>query len=135
MDGFEPAKTRVVVEEHEPVSGVDFKFDPVEDDFGAVRYKWDEKTPYRLLIGARHPSIRRYLGESTEQGYQGVDDPLYHIVLAEVIAEALAFRILEKKFYREGQDGMLDYTSTDTYYHKELSEFLSIAHRHLSKES
>jgi len=135
VDGFEPAKTRVVVEEHEPVSGVDFKFDPVEDDFGAVRYKWDEKTPYRLLIGARHPSIRRYLGEPTEQGYQGVDDPLYHIVLAEVIAEALAFRILEKKFYREGQDGMLDYTSTDTYYHKELSEFLSIAHRHLSKES
>jgi hypothetical protein len=135
VEGFEPAKAHVVVEEHEPVSEVDFKFDPIEDDFGAVRYKWDDKNPYRLLIGAKHPSIRRYLGELTDQGYPGKTSQLYHTVLAEVIAEALAFRILERKFYREGQDGMLDYTSTDTYYHKELSEFLSIAHRHLSKES
>jgi len=135
VDGFVPASTRVVVEEHEPVSEVKFKFDPVEDDFGSVRYKWDDKTPYRLLIGAKHPSIRRYLGELTEQGYPGVKDPLYHVVLAEVIAEALAFRILEPVFKKEGETGKLDYTETDTYYHKHFSEFVSIAHKHLAKES
>ena len=67
--------------------------------------------------------------------YPGIDSPLYHTVLAEVIAEALAFRILEKQFKREGQEGMLDYTSTDAYYHKHFSEFLSIAHKSLVTES
>lgn len=130
--GFRPAQTRVIVEEHkEPPSGVKLKFDPVEDDFGAVRYKWNDKDPYLLNIGARHVTIRRYLGNPIEGKYPRIDSPLYRTVLAEVIAEALAFRILEKQFKREGQDGMLDYTSTDAYYHKHFSEFLSIAHKNL----
>jgi len=132
--GFRPAQTRVIVEEHtEPPSGVKLKFEPVEDDFGAVRYKWNDKDPYLLNIGARHTTIRRYLGSPTEQGYPGIDSPLYHTVLAEVIAEALAFRILEKQFKRE--EGMLDYTSTDAYYHKHFSEFLSITYKNLVPES
>lgn len=135
MGRFQPAKTVVIVEERQPVSGIKFKFEPVEDDFGSVRYKWDDKTLYLLRIGARHPSIRRYLGIPTEKGYPGIDSPLYHTVLAEVIAEALAFRILEKQFKREGQEGMLDYASTDAYYHKHFSEFLSVAHRSLVPES
>jgi hypothetical protein len=131
--GFRPAQTRVIVEErNEPPSGVKLKFEPVEDDFGALRYKWNDKDPYLLNIGARHTTIRRYLGNPTEQGYPGIDSPLYHTVLAEVIAEALAFRILEKQFKKEG---MLDYTSTDLYYHKHFSEFLSIAHKNLVPES
>lgn len=136
VEGFRSAQTHVIVEEHkEPPSGVKLRFEPVEDDFGAVRYKWDDKDPYLLNIGARHPTIRRYLGSPTEQGYPGIDSPLYRTVLAEVIAEALAFRILEKQFKREGQEGMLDYTSTDAYYHKHFSEFLFIAHKNLVTES
>jgi len=131
MEGFEPAETNVVVEERPPVSGVKLEFKPVEDDFGTVRYKWDTENPYLLLIAAKHPSIRRYLGEPIGEKYSGTDSPLYHTVLAEVIAEALAFSILEKQFKREGQEGMLDYASTDAYYHKHFSEFLSIAHKNL----
>jgi len=131
VTGFNPAKTRVTVEEPS-LSGVKLKFEPVEDDFGSVRYKWDDKDPYLLNIGAKHPSIKKYLGSPTEQGYSGINSPLYHAVLAEVIAEALAFRILEKQFKREGQEGMLDFTDTDSYYHRYLSEFLSIAHENLS---
>jgi len=135
VEGFSPAQTRVIVEERkeEPPSGVKLKFEPVEEDFGDLRYKWDGKNPYLLNIGARHTTIRRYLGSPTEQGYPGIDSPLYRTVLAEVIAEALAFRILEKQFKRE--EGMLDYTSTDAYYHKHFSEFLSIAHKNLITEA
>ena len=109
-----------------------FTFDLVDDDFGSVRYKWDNKDPYLLKIGARHPSIRRYLGKPIERGYSNTDSPLYYAILAEVIAEALAFRILERQFSREGQTGMLDYTDTDSYYHRNLSEFLSVPHEDLA---
>jgi hypothetical protein len=129
---FVSAKTNVIVEEHKSTSGIKFTFDPVEDNFGSVRYKWEN--PYVLKIGAEHPSVRKYLGHLTEDGkYPGINDSVYHALLAEIIAEALAFNILEKKFKKEGQEGMLDYTSTDLYYHKEFSEFLEITHKHLVK--
>jgi len=128
--GFEPATCSTIVVEKEPTSGINFKPPkPVEEDFGSVRYKWDEKVPFLLLIGAKHPSIRRYLGEPKDQVYPGVKDPLYHTVLAEVIAEALAFSLLEKQIKLEG--GVLDYTSVDTYYHRHFSDFLKITHNHL----
>lgn len=130
VKGLEPVHTRVIVEEREPRSGIHFKSKPVDQDFGVLRSKWDDKEPYLLLIAARHPSISRYLGEPTEQGYSGRGDPRYHTVLAEVIAEALTFRILEKQFKKEA-DARLDYTSTDAYYHSHFSEFLIITHRHL----
>jgi len=134
LKGFEPALTRVVVEERTPASGVKLRFEPVEDNFGTVRYKWDDKDLYLLNIGARHPSIRRYLGHLTERGYPGIGSDLYRTVLAEVIAEALSFRILEKVFKTEGEKGMLDYTSTDFNYHKHFSDFLAIAHKNLVTE-
>lgn len=134
VKGCDPAQTQVVVEERPPVGGMRLRFKPVEEDFGAVRYKWDIEDPYFLKIGARHPSTRRYLGKPTGDTYPGVDSPLYHTVLAEVIAEALAFRLLEKYFRREGQ-GILDYHSADAYYHREFSDFLSIAHNALVAET
>ncbi len=72
--------------------------------------------------------------ERTTQGYPGESSPLYHAVLAEVVAEALAFDILLKRFKRDGQQGMLDYDSTNLYYHKEFSDFLSITHKILVTE-
>jgi len=132
LEGFEPATAYVVVVERLPLSGVRLEFKPVEEDFGATRYKWeDPDSPSLLFIGAKHPSIRRYLGEPIGQKYPGIDSALYRTVLAEVIAEALAFNILGKQFRREGLEGMLDYDSTDLYYHKHFSEFLLIAHRNL----
>ncbi len=135
VDSFEPTQTSVEVEEHkEPPGGVQLRFEPDERDCGVLRYEWDDKEAYLLWIGARHLSIRRYLGEPTDEGYPGRTSPLYHAVLAEVIAEALAFRLLKIHFKRDGQQGMLDYDSTDLYYHKRFSEFLSIAHKILVTE-
>lgn len=127
---FKTSSCGVTVEEKEPKSGMNFKPPkPIEDDFGTVRYKWDDKEPYLLLIGAKHPSIRRYLGEPTDKGYPGVKNPSYHTVLADVIAEALAFILLEKQISREG--GVAEYTSIDAYFHRHFSEFLNITHKHL----
>ena len=127
LEGFAPARADVVVEERLPASGLRLRFEPVEEDFGVVRYMWDSKDPGFLKIGATHPSIRKYLGEPDGDRYPGVDSDLYHSVLAEVIAEALAFRLLKGHFDREGQ-GMLDYASADAYYHIEFSDFVFVAH-------
>jgi len=132
--GFESARTHVVVEDREPTSGIKLEFLPVEDNFGSVRYKWDDENPYLLKIAAKHPSINRYLGVLTEKGYPRIDSLLYHTVLAEVASEALAFNVLEKQFKREGEQGKLDYTYTDAYYHEHFSAFLAIAHRTLVTE-
>lgn len=127
--GFEPTHTRVIVEDREPTSAINLDFEPVEDNFGIVRYKWDDENPYLLKIAAKHPSISRYLGDLTDEGYPGRGSPLYHAVLAEVASEALAFKVLNSVFSREGDQGRLDYNDTDTYYHKHFSDFLAIAHK------
>jgi len=54
--------------------------------------------------------------------------------LAEIIAEALAFRIIEKNFKRDGQDGRLDYSATQYYYYKNFSDFIDITHNFLVKD-
>lgn len=134
VEGFNLAQTRVAVEEREPKSRVALEFKPDDDDFGSVRYKWDLGNPYLLWIGVKHPSISRYLGGLNEQGYPGTNSPQYHTVIAEIIAEALAFRILERRFKSEGQQGMLDYTSAETYYHMDFSDFLTVAHKNVVTE-
>jgi hypothetical protein len=128
VEGFGPAQTQAVVEEH-GLSGIQIK--PDEEDFASLRYKWepDEDRPQMLIIGAKHPSIRRYLGEPVDGKYPGINSQLYHTVLAEVVAEAFAFRILKKYFIRQGEGGKLDFDTANLYYHRELSNFLSIAHK------
>jgi hypothetical protein len=132
VKGFGYAHTKVNVEEKEPSSRLKLEFIPDEEDFGSVRYKWDEYRPYVLKIAAKHPSIRQYLGAPIGDQYPGKDSPLYHSVLAEVVAEALAFNLLERQFRTEGQQGMLDYTTVDANYHKHYSDFLTICHRSLN---
>ena len=95
MEGFNAISANIIVEERDK-SGIRFEFIPTEEDFGILRYKWDLVNKAKLFIGAKHPSIRRYLGESVNDQYPGIDSPLYYSVLAEVIASALAFEILKR---------------------------------------
>jgi hypothetical protein len=117
------------VEDTEQSSGVNLEFDPVEETFGNLRYKWDDNKPYLLKIAAKHSSVARYLGERTENGYTNLDSTLYHTVLAEIASEALSFKLLEKLFKKEGEQGKLDSDTTDYYYHYYLSTFSPIAHK------
>lgn len=137
IQNFEPAQTRISVDDREPKSGINIKTKPKEEDYGSVRYKWDTPNdPNTLLIGAKHHSIRKYLGMPKEDsGYPGVSDPMYHVVLAEVIAEALAFRVLESEFRKKGVKGLLDFTSSEFWFHKHFSDFLAIAHKYLAPKS
>jgi len=135
VEGFRPAQTQTVVEEQRLTSGIQIK--PDKEDFGSLRYKWepDEDKPQMLVIGAKHTSNRKYLKELVDGKYPGINSPLYHAVLAEVIAEAFAFRILKKYFIRQGEGGKLDFETANYYYHRELSNFLSITHKVLVPDS
>lgn len=133
VKGLQPAYAKLVVEDKLPTSHIRLQFIPDEDDFGSVRYKWDDQNPYVLKIAAKHPSIRQYLGVPQGENYPGIESELYHGILAEVVAEALAFTVLERQFRIEGQAGMLDYTTVDATYHKHLSDFLTICHQTLNE--
>jgi len=132
VEGYDDAMAAVTVKESER-SGINFEFDPVEEDFSPVRYKWENS--YQLKIGAKHPSVRRYLGELVESVYENIDSPLYHAVLAEIIAEALAFEILGRQFKIKGEEGSLDFEATDLYFHQNFSKFLKITHKYLVSEN
>lgn len=126
LKDFNPAQTQVLVEEYEDIGRIFKPPEPIEEDFSPLRYKWE--TDELLRIGAKHPTIRRYLGILDEEGeYSKISSPHYRLVLAEVVAEALAFKMLEKRFRKAG----LSYEDVDLYYHKDFSDFLSIAHRTL----
>jgi hypothetical protein len=127
IEGFNPARTCAIVED-KPSEGIRLNANLVEKDFGSLRYKWDnEDKPQLLEIGAKHPSIRRYLGEPINGAYPNIGSPLYHAVLAEVIAEALAFSLLKKCFKREGEKWDYDFASRN--YHMYFSKYISIAHK------
>jgi len=133
VEDIESVSANVLVTDRDQ-SGINFNFEPSEDDFGATRYKWDQVDKSKLLIGAKHKSIRRYLGEPKGDIYPGINSPLYFSVLAEVIAEALAFNLLERAFNHEGEGSRLDYSATDYYYHQYFSKFLGVAHKCLIEQ-
>lgn len=135
VKGFGAAKTWVNVVEKEPKSGFLFDFEPVEENYKSVRYKWDDNRPNFLLIGAEHPAVKKYIGDLINGSYTGINSPQYHTIIAEIIAEAVSFRLLESIFRKEGESGLLDFASTDSYYHKHFSDFLNITHKFLGDSS
>ncbi len=134
MSAYPPAKTTVEAEEREPDNHLKFKFEPDEDNYGAVRYKWDDDDPFLLKIAANHPSVRQYLGKPVGEVYPGIKDPRYSCVLAEIVAEALAFSLLERHFKSSGEQGLLDFTTLDFIFHRHYSDFLSISHMALTSD-
>ena len=135
VDGYDPANCTVHVREKEDSSHIKFEFKPDEDYYGSVRYKWDIDNPYVLRIAAKHPSIRQYLGYPQDNEYPGKDSSLYHSVLAEVIAEALTFNLMERQFRIEGEQGKLDFATMDSNFHKYYSEFLVFCHKDLNSDN
>ncbi|MCZ0936862.1 MAG: hypothetical protein OXJ54_17005 [Gemmatimonadetes bacterium] len=131
----EAAPTRVIARlgEHETEtelraapaagSGIVIKLEDV--DHGALRYRWNKNV---LEIGARHPSLKRYLGPKSKQ-YPEQDSLHFRVLLAEVVAEALCARRLLGNIEANPRD--FDGMSWDDYYHhfaRMMSEFLPKAH-------
>jgi hypothetical protein len=75
--------------------GVKIDFQIRDEDFGYSRARWadDEGKPHLLLISARHPSLRRYLGNPEEQ-FPGQNLPLFRTLIAEVVADSVCRKAL-----------------------------------------
>ena len=104
-------------------AGIVIKFEDV--DHGALRYRWNQNV---LEIGARHPSLKRYLGAKSDR-YPGQDAVHFRVLLAEVVAEALCSRRLQGNIEANPRD--FEGMSWDEYYHQFsdlMSRFLPKAH-------
>ena len=104
-------------------AGIVIKLEDV--DHGALRYRWNKNV---LEIGARHPSLKRYLGPKSEQ-YPGQDELHFRVLLAEVVAEALCARRLQANIESNPRD--FEGMAWDDYYRhfaRMMSEFLPKAH-------
>ncbi len=104
-------------------AGIVIKLEDV--NHGALRYRWNKNV---LEIGARHPSLKRYLGPKSEQ-YPGQDAMHFRVLLAEVVAEALCARRLQANIEANPRD--FEGMSWDDYYRhfaRMMSEFLPKAH-------
>ena len=91
---------RVSVEERD--DGLpDLRFELVSKRPGVFRAAFDPPEPaageqQRLLIYGLHPSLKRYLGPAPD--FAGQDRPEWKAILAEVVTEAVARRIVSKKY-------------------------------------
>ena len=104
-------------------AGIVIKLEDV--DHGALRYRWNKNV---LEVGARHPSLKRYLGPKSER-YPGQDALHFRVLLAEVVAEALCARRLQGNI--EANPGDFEAMSWDDYYRhfsELMSRFLPKAH-------
>ena len=101
-------------------------------DHGALRYRWNKNV---LEVGARHPSLKRYLGPKAES-YPGQNAVHFRVLLAEVVAEALCARRLEGNIEANPND--FDGMTWDDYYRhfaQLMSRFLPKAHALMAPEA
>ena len=104
-------------------SGISIKL--VDSDFVNQRYRWRSNV---LEIASRHPSLRRYLGTSSS-GFPGQEKPHFRILLAEIVADAVCSRIIERREATgQYEDEDVDWNFFYAEYSKLLTEFLPSAH-------
>lgn len=98
----------------------------VDEDLGDQRAVWSGNL---LKIAGRHKSIQRYLGPA-EKGFLGQDSLHFRLLVAELIADNVARRILElnaQKNVREYE--AMDITAFYRQHRKHTNDFLEIAHQ------
>lgn len=105
--------------------GHDIEIKVVDEDLGEQRAVWDGSL---LKIGGRHKSIRRYLGPAPD--FSGQDSIHFRLLLAELIADNVARRVLElnsQKNIREYEE--MDVSSFYQKHRRYMNEFLETAHK------
>ena len=109
-----------------PPEGQAIKISIEDEDFVNQRYRWVRGTN-NLQIGARHPSLRRYLG-AKNKGFPGQNRPQFQVLLAEIVAFAVAEKLLVR---RAQQDASFRNLDLDGYLYerdKLVTDFLPKAH-------
>lgn len=105
--------------------GRDIEIKVVDEDLGEQRAVWSGNL---LKISGRHKSIRRYLGPAPS--FLGQDSIHFRLLIAELIADNVARRILElnaQKNIREYED--MDVSGFYQKHRRYMNEFLDIAHK------
>lgn len=105
-------------------AGITIKLEDV--DLGGQRYRWRKNV---LEIAARHQSLARYIGSKSDN-FPGQDKRHFRVLLAEIVADAICSRVLERSIATRPED----YENADwNLYYAEFSghmnKFLPIAHK------
>ena len=90
------------------------------------RYRWRQNV---LEIAARHPSLKRYLGDK-EHGFPGQETKHFRLLVAEVVADAVCGLLVRRNVQANPDD--YEDADWDTYYAqytKYMTQFLPIAHK------
>jgi hypothetical protein len=105
-------------------AGLEIRLEDI--DLNEFRYQWKQNV---LEIAAGHPSIKRYLGDAS-QNYPGQDAKHFRLLIAEIVAEAVCSRIVGRNaetspetYEKAGWDFLY------TEYCRYMTEFLPITHK------
>ncbi len=111
-----------------PFKGSDVSIRVQDADYSPQRYRWNRNV---LEIGARHASLKRYLGPRTDR-YPRQDEIHCRVLFAEIVAEAVCERALRwrveaqpRDYEGEGWEGLF------RDYSRMMSRFLPEAHRYM----
>ena len=114
-----------------PPLGADLKIKLEDIDLGNQRYRWRQNV---LEIAARHPSLRRYLGDA-HQRFPGQESKHFRLLVAEVVADAVCALLVRRNVQtspEEFEDA--DWDSYYALYSKYMTGFLPKAHQLQSPE-
>lgn len=112
-------------------TGADLSIKLEDIDLGNQRYRWRQNV---LEIAARHPSLRRYLGDKKDN-FPGQESKHFRLLLAEVVAEAVCALLVRRNVQASPEE--YEDADWDTYYalySKYMTEFLPTAHKLQSPE-
>jgi hypothetical protein len=105
-------------------SGITVKLEDI--DLGNQRYRWRSNV---LEIAGRHPAPERYLGPASQE-FPGQEQRHFRVLLAEIVADAVCSRKIERREARGEYD---EEPRDSSFFYAELSnlmtEFAPVAHR------
>ena len=128
---LDEAQAEATISSHKPL-GVDLSIKLEDIDLGNQRYRWRQNV---LEIAARHPSLRRYLGDK-EHDFPGQESKHFRVLVAEVVADAVCALLVRRSVQsnpEEYEDA--DWDAYYAQYSKYMTRFLPIAHRLQCPES
>lgn len=106
--------------------GADLSIRLEDIDLGNQRYRWRQNV---LEIAARHPSLRRYLGDK-QAGFPGQESKHFRVLIAEVVADAVCSLVVRRSVQNSPEDFEdADWDAYYSLYSKYLTEFLPLAHK------
>jgi len=126
-EGLETANTRVKVVAKDEPAKVSIDISLVPEKGGQLRAAWDRDNPNLLKVYAEHTTLSRYLG-SYEEDYPGQKLPHFKVLLAEIVADKVAQRVLQARVDANPRL-FVDTNNFFFLYSAEMTAFLPVAHK------